>query len=367
EQKLPYYLRQKLKEYTRMKGYATLTLDILRKYLAEFIEDARSLEADRKPTFRDRPKRGFMTGAALQMSNYQQYLPQSSSGNYNNGTYQGNQDYDYSQNDPRGSQGLPTPNQEYYRQFVNSTATFLANLSTAYNQNSVPQVFLNNQSFLSHKSDNVIMMMSRASISNKDKNRFWIVRVFFDSGSKVSFLRSKIGHYLNPEERSMPQHLLYSRFNSGHSEMIKTTSTKILLHFSPKSAPMPMIIKEIDTIAPSFSSGNLVELKKRFPKIKMRNLPESIVEVDLLIGMDYYNQVIISSHKIDDNLSLSHSHLGLIISGNSPDAMGRQTSDMTTLVVPVLFTESLSQLTHLEKSNQLWNLENLDTKDNPEL
>ncbi len=135
---------------------------------------------------------------------------------------------------------------------MNSAATFLVNPSTATDHNSVPQVFLNDQSALSHKFNYVIMMTTRASISNLAKNRFWIVQVFFDSGLKVSFLRHKIGHYLNSEERSMPQSFMYSQFNSGHSKMIKTTLTEILLHLSPKSAPMSMIVKEIDTIAPSF-------------------------------------------------------------------------------------------------------------------
>ncbi len=43
--------------------------------------------------------------------------------------------------------------------------------------------------------------------------------------------------------------------------------------------------------------------------------------------------------------------------------MGSQTGDMTTSVIPVLFTESLSQLTLLEKDDQLWNLENNGTKE----
>ncbi len=95
----------------------------------------------------------------------------------------------------------------------------------------------------------------------------------------------------------------------------------------------------------------------------MRNLLESFVEVDLLISMDYFNRIIISSNMIMHNLALSHSHLGLIISGNSPDSMGSQTGDMTTSVVWVLFAESLSQLTLLEKGDQLWNLENNGTKE----
>ncbi len=87
EEKLPCHLWQELKKYTRATNSNQLTLTILRQFLAATVEDTLSLEADRTPTFRDRLNRGFMIGAALQMPNHQRYPPQSSSGNYNNGTY----------------------------------------------------------------------------------------------------------------------------------------------------------------------------------------------------------------------------------------------------------------------------------------
>ncbi len=279
---------------------------------------------------------------------------------------------------------LPVPNYNGSRQWDNNFAnfnrggSFVRDLGSQSHQvdygprypvnreNSIPQCLFTDSTVLSKNSDNVVMMTTRACISNSERNRYYIVRVLFDSGSKVSFIRTQIGHYLNPRQRSLPQTFIFSRFNSNRSETIKVTSTEVLLYFLPNTKPLSMVIKEIDKIAPSFSSGSLKSLKKPFQNLKVRNLPESIVEVDLLVGMDYYNQIITSSSKIGPNLALHQSLLGQMISGNLPDSSLSPLMNSTTSIIPVILTGSFSEPTLLEKGDQLWDLENIGIKDNPE-
>ncbi|MCP3684788.1 MAG: hypothetical protein GY861_19135 [bacterium] len=65
-------------------------------------------------------------------------------------------------------------------------------------------------------------------------------------------------------------------------------------------------------------------------------------------------------------MALHESLLGQILSRNLLDSTINQQDDSTTSIIPVLFAGSTSEPTVLEKVDQLWNLESLGIKDNPD-
>ena len=204
--------------------------------------------------------------------------------------------------------------------------------------------------------EKVLMQRALGSVSNPNTNEQITSRVFLDCGSQRSYITENLCKKLDLKPIAQDDLILYT-FGSSDSKKLRSSLVQLdlLLNEEEKFRFTFSIVPKI--------TGEFHRLPLSNPEIQNRirgyrladnlNLKEEVVTVDLLIGNDYYWEIIQPNKiEISPGLYLIESKLGWILNGRL------ESHFFSPFDISFISKET-------EELQDFWNLEHIGIRDSP--
>ena len=184
----------------------------------------------------------------------------------------------------------------------------------------------------------VLMQTSKAVIKSPNNSEVENVRILLDSGSQRTYVTKSLAYKLKLKRESEEKIKLIT-IGSDKPKTVKTTQTQLSIklnngeYLQVSANIVPIISGTVQRKAIKFhSSKNLVHL------VRSLDMADSILSetdsstVELLIGNDYYLDVILSQKiEVQPGLYLLASKLDWILTGRTSEAQSEASQTMMTL------------------------------------
>ena len=239
---------------------------------------------------------------------------------------------------------------------------------TPQNQQIMQANRVNTQTALIAPGESVFMQTATAYIKNPDTEMGLQVRILFDCGSQRSYITGPLAQLLNLKKSALENLLVYT-FGSTEPKQIKASIVEIDLCARSGTcirlscSIIPQITGEFPKIA--LHLPQVLSLVRQYPLADSLVQNEQSVIVDMLIGNDYYWDIVEPTKiQLLPGLYLIDSKLGFLLSGRIPNI---NPSDSNYSFMSIEKSSRKTKIDSVLKDDisNLWSLENLGIKDDP--
>ena len=225
----------------------------------------------------------------------------------------------------------------------------------------------------------VLMQTAKAEIMNPNKHKSDQVRILLDSGSQRTYVTETLAEKLQ-HTRENEEEIKLVTFMSDRPQTVKTTQTKLSIilnngqHLDISANIVPVISGTVQRkVLKLFPSKNLDHLVRSLEMADTIPLETESSAVKLLIGSDYYLDIILSQKiEVQPGLYLLASKFGWILTGRTSEADSPiNESNMLILTYGTNATKT-NVFTGLDDATaskpdleDFWNTESIGVYDNP--
>lgn len=198
--------------------------------------------------------------------------------------------------------------------------------------------------------DSILLQTAQAIIKSPNSNANMRIRVIFDSGSQRNYVTQHVKEQLNLKPGKRESLMIQTFGNNKSSELRMCENVELIVKDVNEQSSTSVNLFVVPTICPPLGSQEIDKAKRNFVYLSDIDLAdsnngESGIEIDMLIGADFYWKFFTGNVKQGEigGPVASETRLGWVLSGPMPSSRSNPLSSVNLVSTHVLKIQSTVQ------------------------